>query len=43
MIRSPYGNEFLEAFAEQALKEEHLGQHSGTDVSDGELFKQRFA
>jgi len=32
MIRSPYGNEFLEAFAEQALKEEHLGQHSGTDV-----------
>jgi hypothetical protein len=32
MIRSPYGNEMLEAFAEQALKEEHLGQHSGTDV-----------
>ncbi len=32
MARSPYGNEFLEAFAEQALKEEHLGQHSGTDV-----------
>src|SRR3984885_8079218 len=32
MIRSPYGNETLEAFAEQALKEEHLGRHSGTDV-----------
>jgi hypothetical protein len=32
MIRSPYGNQMLEAFAEQALKEEHLGQHSGTDV-----------
>jgi hypothetical protein len=32
MTRSPYGNEMLEAFAEQALKEEHLGQHSGTDV-----------
>lgn len=32
MIRTPYGNEMLEAFAEQALKEEHLGQHSGTDV-----------
>src|SRR5580658_3393685 len=32
MIRSPYGNELLEAFAEQALKEEHLGRHSGTDV-----------
>jgi hypothetical protein len=32
MIGTPYGNEMLEAFAEQALKEEHLGQHSGTDV-----------
>jgi hypothetical protein len=32
MIRSPYGNEMLEAFAEQALKQERLGQHSGTDV-----------
>jgi hypothetical protein len=32
MIRGPYGNEMLEAFAEQVLKEEHLGQHSGTDV-----------
>jgi hypothetical protein len=32
MIRSPYGNEMLEAFAEQALREEHLGQHSGTDL-----------
>jgi hypothetical protein len=32
MIRTPYGNEMLEGFAEQALKEEHLGQHSGTDV-----------
>jgi len=32
MIGTPYGNEMLEAFAEQALKEEHLGRHSGTDV-----------
>jgi Type I phosphodiesterase / nucleotide pyrophosphatase len=32
VIRTPYGNQLLEAFAEQALKEEHLGQHSGTDV-----------
>jgi len=32
MIRTPNGNELLEAFAERALKEEHLGQHSGTDV-----------
>jgi hypothetical protein len=32
MIRTPYGNEMLEAFAEQALKEEHLGRHSATDV-----------
>ncbi len=32
MIGTPYGNEMLEAFAEQALKQEHLGQHSGTDV-----------
>jgi predicted AlkP superfamily pyrophosphatase or phosphodiesterase len=32
MIRTPDGNQMLEAFAEQALKEEHLGQHSGTDV-----------
>jgi arylsulfatase A-like enzyme len=32
MIGTPYGNEMLEAFAEHALKEEHLGQHSGTDV-----------
>jgi Type I phosphodiesterase / nucleotide pyrophosphatase len=32
MIRTPYGNELLEAFAEQAMKEEHLGRHSGTDV-----------
>jgi predicted AlkP superfamily pyrophosphatase or phosphodiesterase len=32
MIRTPYGNDLLESFAEQALKEEHLGQHSGTDV-----------
>jgi len=32
MIATPAGNEMLEAFAEQALKEEHLGRHSGTDV-----------
>jgi hypothetical protein len=32
MIRTPYGNDMLEAFAEDALKEEHLGRHSGTDV-----------
>ena len=32
MIATPFGNEMLEAFAEQALKEEHLGRHSGTDV-----------
>jgi predicted AlkP superfamily pyrophosphatase or phosphodiesterase len=32
MIGTPYGNEMLEAFAEDALKEEHLGRHSGTDV-----------
>ncbi|MDP9082768.1 MAG: alkaline phosphatase family protein, partial [Pseudomonadota bacterium] len=32
MIATPYGNEMLEAFAEKALKEEHLGRHSGLDV-----------
>lgn len=32
MIATPYGNEMLEAFAEDALKDEHLGRHSGTDV-----------
>ena len=32
MIATPYGNDMLEAFAEEALKEEHLGRHSGTDV-----------
>jgi predicted AlkP superfamily pyrophosphatase or phosphodiesterase len=32
MIATPYGNDMLEAFAEDALKEEHLGRHSGTDV-----------
>jgi hypothetical protein len=32
MIRTPYGNDMLEAFAENALKEEHLGRHSGTDM-----------
>jgi hypothetical protein len=32
MIGTPYGNDMLEAFAEEALKEEHLGRHSGTDV-----------
>ena len=32
MIATPYGNDMLEAFTEEALKEEHLGQHSGTDV-----------
>ena len=32
MIATPFGNDMLEAFAEDALKEEHLGRHSGTDV-----------
>ena len=32
MIGTPYGNEMLETFAEDALKEERLGRHSGTDV-----------
>jgi len=32
MIATPYGNDMLEAFAEDALKEEHLGRHSGTDL-----------
>lgn len=32
MIATPYGNDLLEAFAEDALKEEHLGRHSATDV-----------
>ena len=32
MIATPYGNDMLEALAEDALKEEHLGRHSGTDV-----------
>ncbi len=32
MIATPYGNDMLEAFAEDALKEEHLGRHSGMDV-----------
>jgi predicted AlkP superfamily pyrophosphatase or phosphodiesterase len=32
MIATPYGNDVLEAFAEEALKQEHLGRHSGTDV-----------
>jgi predicted AlkP superfamily pyrophosphatase or phosphodiesterase len=32
MIATPYGNDMLEAFTEDALKEEHLGRHSGTDV-----------
>jgi predicted AlkP superfamily pyrophosphatase or phosphodiesterase len=32
MIATPYGNDLLEAFAEDAIKEEHLGRHSGTDV-----------
>ena len=32
MIATPYGNDMLEAFAEDALKEERLGRHSGTDV-----------
>jgi len=32
MIATPYGNDMLEAFAEEALKEERLGRHSGTDV-----------
>ncbi|MBV9768930.1 MAG: alkaline phosphatase family protein, partial [Bryobacterales bacterium] len=32
MIGTPHGNEMLEAFTEDALKEEHLGRHSGTDV-----------
>jgi len=32
MIATPYGNDMLEAFTEEAIKQEHLGQHSGTDV-----------
>jgi predicted AlkP superfamily pyrophosphatase or phosphodiesterase len=32
MIGTPDGNDMLEAFAEQAIKEEQLGRHSGTDV-----------
>jgi predicted AlkP superfamily pyrophosphatase or phosphodiesterase len=32
MIATPYGNDMLEAFTEQAIKEELLGRHSGTDV-----------
>jgi len=32
MIATPYGNDMLEAFAEDALKAEHLGRHSGMDV-----------
>ncbi len=32
MTATPYGNDMLEAFAEEALKEERLGRHSGTDV-----------
>jgi predicted AlkP superfamily pyrophosphatase or phosphodiesterase len=32
MIGTPYGNEMLEAFAEDTLKEERLGRRSGTDV-----------
>jgi predicted AlkP superfamily pyrophosphatase or phosphodiesterase len=32
LIATPYGNDMLEAFAGEALKEEHLGRHSGTDV-----------
>jgi predicted AlkP superfamily pyrophosphatase or phosphodiesterase len=32
MIATPYGNDMLEAFTEDAIKEEHLGKHSGTDV-----------
>jgi arylsulfatase A-like enzyme len=32
MIATPYGNDMLEAFAEDALKEERLGRGSGMDV-----------
>lgn len=32
VIATPYGNDMLEAFVEDALKEEHLGRHSGTDL-----------
>jgi predicted AlkP superfamily pyrophosphatase or phosphodiesterase len=32
VIATPQGNDLLEAFAEDALKEEHLGRHSATDV-----------
>jgi predicted AlkP superfamily pyrophosphatase or phosphodiesterase len=32
MIATPFGNDLLEAFTEDALQEEHLGKHSGTDV-----------
>jgi hypothetical protein len=35
MIATPYGNEMLEAFAEEAIKEERLGD----GCADGELFK----
>lgn len=32
MIATAYGNDMLEAFTEEALQDEHLGRHSGTDV-----------
>ena len=32
MIATPYGNDMLEAFTEEAIKQELLGRHSGTDV-----------
>jgi predicted AlkP superfamily pyrophosphatase or phosphodiesterase len=32
MIVTPFGNDMLEAFAEDALKAERLGRHSGTDL-----------
>ena len=32
MIATPFGNDLLEAFAEDALQEEHLGRHTGTDL-----------
>ncbi len=32
VVATPLGNDLLEAFAEDALTEENLGRHSGTDV-----------
>src|SRR5579884_2220104 len=32
LAASPYGNELIEAFAENAMDAEQLGRHSGTDI-----------